>query len=310
MSQPLTEKYRPKVFNEILGNEVVVDAIKSLVEKNGLPNMLFYGPPGTGKTTTIRAIAQKIYPEWRLNVLELNASDERGIQVVRENIKSFASTSMSGQVKLIILDEADSMTRDAQNALRRIIEDFSENARFCFIANYSHKIIPAILSRCCKFRFGPVKNKIGDRILKVCKEEGIKIYEDGLEAMLKIFDGDMRKLMNDIEGMKSSFGIINEANVFNFNNIADKSVYKKMFDGLCTLSFDELCRKMDEITRSYSMDVNTILQEISLCVRDSSLLNKMNILKCLSDIEYRVSLGCSQSIQSKAIVGAFITNRN
>lgn len=310
MSQTLSEKHRPQTFEDVIGNEIVIRAIKALILKEELPHMLFYGPPGTGKTTTIRIIARKLYKTPHLHVLELNASDDRGIQVVRESIKSFASTTMSKQLKLVILDEADSMSRDAQNALRRIIEDFSTNTRFCFIANYSSKIIPAILSRCCKFRFGPVTSRIEDRVLKICREENIKIDEEGLKALIDFSDGDMRRLMNNIEGMRSSFKMINKKNVLNFSGSVDDRIYKRLFEDLCTKGFDELVEEMDRIINGCMVDCESILKNVSTCVRKSSLRNKMKVIRCLGDIEYRLGLGCSQSIQSRGIVGIFVAYRD
>lgn len=184
---PLTQKYKPNDLEEILGNETVIQSL--INAKNNLPNLLLYGPPGTGKTTSIKLIANNLYGKsYKQNVLELNASDERGINVVREKIKTFSnSISFNQKKKLIILDEADSMSKDAQNALRRIMEDFSGNVRFCLIGNYANKIIPPIQSRCCKFRFLPVKSElILKRIIEICKLEGIAILEDTPNDISKV----------------------------------------------------------------------------------------------------------------------------
>lgn len=309
MSKTLSEKHRPETFKEIVGNDVVIRAIEALVLKGEMPHMLFYGPPGTGKTTTIRVIARQLYKSPHMHVLELNASDDRGIQVVRERIKSFASTAMSQQLKLVVLDEADSMSRDAQNALRRIIEDFSTNTRFCFIANYASKIIPAILSRCCKFRFGPVTSKIEERLLAICKEEKIKVDEEGLRALVDLADGDMRMLMNNLEGVCSSFGTINKENVLSFSGAVNDGVYESLFEALCKKGFDELVEEIDRIISSCMVDCESILKNVSVCVRKSTMHNKMQILKCLGDIEYRLGIGCSQFVQSRGIVGIFVKYR-
>lgn len=310
MSLPLTEKYRPHTFSDILGNEVVIQAIGSLIAKNELPNMLFYGPPGTGKTTTIRAIAKKIYTTPHLHVLELNASDDRGIQIVRETIKSFASTAMTSQMKLIILDEADSMSKDAQNALRRIIEDFSTNVRFCFIANYASKIIPAILSRCCRFRFGPVRTLVEDTVVRLCKNENIGIDESGVQALVDFSDGDMRALMNLIEGLSHSFNTINQSSILLFNGCVDESIYERLFNDLCTLGFDDLKVEVNRIIDTHLLDCESILQKMGVYVRNSSFAKKMSMLKCFSDIEYRLSLGCSRKVQVNAMIGVFLIHRD
>lgn len=197
---PLVNKYRPRVLEDILGNEIVINTLLKL--NDNIPNLLFYGPPGTGKTTTILAICHKLYNNDITNILELNASDERGISIIRERIKSFAATiSFNKKKKIIILDEADSMSKDAQNALRRIIEDYSNNVRFCLIANYVNKIILPIQSRCCKFRFKPVKsNLIKNRIMYIMKSEKIYFSNECVDVLVEECQGDMRRLINSIDG--------------------------------------------------------------------------------------------------------------
>lgn len=175
---PWVEKYRPATLDDLVSHKDITATVEKFIEKNRLPHLLFYGPPGTGKTSTILAMARKLYGEkWRNNVLELNASDERGIDVVREQVKSFASTrnvfsaSTSG-FKLIVLDEADAMTTAAQGALRRVIEQYTRNVRFCIICNYVNKIIPAIQSRCTRFRFNPLElDQVESRLQHVIDQE-------------------------------------------------------------------------------------------------------------------------------------------
>ncbi|KCZ74361.1 hypothetical protein H311_04675, partial [Anncaliia algerae PRA109] len=243
--QCLTEKYRPLFLPEILGNELTIEALDSL---DHIPNLLIYGPPGTGKTTAIRALCRKIYSTKSINlsipnVIELNASDERGIKTIREAVKQFASTTLDGKLKLVILDEADSMSRDAQNALRRVIEDFSTNCRFCLIANYANKIIPAIQSRCCKFRFGPI-TKSGPSIIKrikdICDNEKIPYDNEGLQTLLEVCNGDVRKLINDIEGVYKTYGIINKENVLLLSNTVDTLIYEVLFKDIMKLNLKEM----------------------------------------------------------------------
>jgi replication factor C subunit 3/5 len=175
-SLPWVEKYRPKDFSELVAHEDITNTIQRLIDQNRLPHLLFYGPPGTGKTSTILACARRLYgPNYHSMVLELNASDDRGIDVVREQIKDFASTRkiFSSGIKLVILDEADAMTNAAQAALRRVIEKFTKNTRFCLICNYISKIIPALQSRCTRFRFGPIpKDAVSKRLNHVIECEG------------------------------------------------------------------------------------------------------------------------------------------
>lgn len=185
-----------------------------------LPHLLLYGPPGTGKTSTILALARRIYgsKNMRQMVLELNASDDRGIDVVREQIKTFASTkqiftmaptsnssSSMASYKLIILDEADAMTSTAQMALRRIMEKYTANTRFCIIANYTHKLSPALLSRCTRFRFSPLKERdIRVLVDKVILEENVQTGPEATEALVRLSKGDMRRALNVLQACHAS----------------------------------------------------------------------------------------------------------
>jgi len=200
---PWVEKYRPATLEDVISHKEIVTTIDKLINANKLPHLLFYGPPGTGKTSTILACARKMYGKnFRSMVLELNASDDRGIDVVRQQIKDFASTRkiFSTGVKLVILDEADAMTNPAQAALRRVIEKYTTNTRFCLICNYINKIIPALQSRCTRFRFGPLKNDmVMPRLEHVIKQEGIEVTQDGIKALLAISNGDMRKILNILQ---------------------------------------------------------------------------------------------------------------
>lgn len=185
-----------------------------------LPHLLLYGPPGTGKTSTILALARRIYgtKNMRQMVLELNASDDRGIDVVREQIKTFASTKQiftmnptsssstsMAAYKLIILDEADAMTSTAQMALRRIMEKYTANTRFCIIANYTHKLSPALLSRCTRFRFSPLKERdIRVLVDKVITEENVNINSDATDSLVRLSKGDMRRALNVLQACHAS----------------------------------------------------------------------------------------------------------
>lgn len=201
------------------GHHDILATINKFVDSNRLPHLLLYGPPGTGKTSTILALARRIYgaDNMRQMVLELNASDDRGIDVVREQIKTFASTKQIFTLgasalrtgiagfKLIILDEADAMTNTAQMALRRIMEKYTANTRFCIIANYSHKLSPALLSRCTRFRFSPLKERdIRVLVDKVIEEENVKITTDATESLVRLSKGDMRRALNVLQACHAS----------------------------------------------------------------------------------------------------------
>eukprot|EP01134_Creolimax_fragrantissima_P003754 CFRG3754T1 len=206
--QPWVEKYRPKSIDEVMYQEEVTAVLRKSLSSNDFPHLMFYGPPGTGKTSTILAIARELFgPKlMKERVLELNASDERGIQVVREKIKNFAQIAVGGTkakgypsppFKIIILDEADSMTTDAQSALRRTMELHSKVTRFCLICNYVTRIIEPLTSRCAKFRFRPLPTEaMMKQISIVVDKEDITIADDVPAALVTSSGGDMRRVLN------------------------------------------------------------------------------------------------------------------
>ncbi|KAA3672202.1 replication factor C subunit 2/4 [Paragonimus westermani] len=204
---PWVEKYRPKTIDDVAHQTEVVSVMRKCVEGADLPNLLFYGPPGTGKTSLIMAVARQIFGSlYSERVLELNASDERGIDVIRQKVKTFAhlavaarSSGVSGTgsippYKLIILDEADSMTAPAQAALRRTMETETRTTRFCLTCNYVTRIIDPITSRCAKFRFRPLDNEVArGRLRHICDAEGLKVSDEVLDHVLQLSHGDLRR---------------------------------------------------------------------------------------------------------------------
>jgi len=256
---PWVEKYRPKTVTDVAYQDEVVSVLKKSLEGADLPNLLFYGPPGTGKTSTILAAARDLFGDmYKDRILELNASDERGIQVVREKVKNFAQLSASGvrsdgrscpAFKIIILDEADSMTKDAQSALRRTMEKEGRSTKFCLICNYVSRIIEPITSRCAKFRFKLLaKDILHARLDMIIKEENVTISEEGIEAIIKTSEGDLRKAITTLQ---SSYRLrggseIRKGDVYEISGVIGDRYIDALLD-VCQLnSFERLQVQVDE----------------------------------------------------------------
>ncbi|KAI0397152.1 P-loop containing nucleoside triphosphate hydrolase protein [Xylariaceae sp. FL0594] len=338
-SLPWVEKYRPVNLSDVSGHQDILATINKFVDSNRLPHLLLYGPPGTGKTSTILALARRIYgtENMRQMVLELNASDDRGIDVVREQIKTFASTkqiftvggaSRSGGVagfKLIVLDEADAMTNTAQMALRRIMEKYTANTRFAIIANYTHKLSPALLSRCTRFRFSPLK-EADIRLLvdKVIMEEGVKIDAEATDALVTLSRGDMRRALNVLQACHASSTPMQPKNApkIREEDIVRETITTETIYNCIAAPPPEAITKIVNTLLSTS-DVTTCLSTINtlkvangLALADiitavSEQLVTMEVkpqvmvrwLDGLAEIEYRVSGGANETIQTGAVVG-------
>lgn len=233
---PWSEKYRPGTINSIIYHEKITKAIVNFMELKKLPHLLFYGPPGTGKTSSIIAIAKHYYGDDFQNlVLILNASEERGIETVRNRIKQFVTTyglaenTNTPSFKLIILDEIDAMTDDAQAILRKVVEKYVNNVRFCFICNYLKKINPAIQSRCIIFRFSPIPDYYMEKFIKnICINENIKINKCGIKLIVKITNGDMRKLLNILQSINMYIDGISEKTGTDKSIIIDENIVSKI----------------------------------------------------------------------------------
>ncbi|QPH00239.1 Subunit of heteropentameric Replication factor C (RF-C) [Epichloe festucae Fl1] len=213
-NQPWVEKYRPKSLDDVAAQDHTVTVLQRTLQASNLPHMLFYGPPGTGKTSTVLALAKELFgPEMtKSRVLELNASDERGISIVREKVKNFARMQLTNPTpgyklkypcppfKIIILDEADSMTQDAQSALRRTMETYSKITRFCLICNYVTRIIDPLASRCSKFRFKSLdQGNAKKRLESIAAAEGVSLEEGALDALIRCSEGDLRKAITFLQ---------------------------------------------------------------------------------------------------------------
>lgn len=340
-SLPWVEKYRPETLSDVSGHQDILSTINKFVDSNRLPHLLLYGPPGTGKTSTILALARRIYgtDNMRQMVLELNASDDRGIDVVREQIKTFASTrqifsigggsrasrSSLANFKLIILDEADAMTNTAQMALRRIMEKYTTNTRFCIIANYAHKLSPALLSRCTRFRFSPLKERdIRSLVDKVIEEENVKIAAPAAEALVTLSKGDMRRALNVLQACHASStplqprdgpripeseiqrDIISVETIYNCIAAPPPDAIKIILETLLSNNDVTSCLSTIntlKVAKGLALaDIITALSEevVKLDVKPEVMISWLD---GLAEIEHRVSGGGSEAIQTGAVVG-------
>lgn len=310
---PWVEKYRPKNINEIISHHQNIETIKKLLIGESLPHLLFHGSSGTGKTSTILALAKEIYGDnVRLMIMKLDASDDRGINSVRDDIKGFAEKSNMFQkgVKLIILDEADSMTLDAQSALRRIIEKYSESIRFCLICNYVNKIVPAIRSRCANFRFGNIDNRhICEKLQNIAKMEKLKYEPDVINTIATLSKGDLRKAINLLQSisMKSNYLTVQICYDIAFipSNQEIKNITSILIDN--TINFNESYKQIKEIIKTKGYSLSIILKEIIIeIINNVDILNNLiNVISELSDLENMVTKSTFGDIYITAFVGIF-----
>ncbi|XP_059146697.1 replication factor C subunit 5-like [Physella acuta] len=309
---PWVEKYRPKQLDDLISHKDIINTIGKFVDDDRLPHLLFYGPPGTGKTSTILAVAKKIYSPKEFNsmVLELNASDDRGIGIVRGQILSFASTRtiFKKGFKLVILDEADAMTKDAQNALRRVIEKFTENTRFCIICNYLSKIIPALQSRCTRFRFGPLKqDQIIPRLEYVIAQESVKCNESGVKALVTLANGDMRKVLNILQSTSMAFDEVTEDNVYTCVGHPLRKDIENIVNWVLNENFTTAYKNIMNLKTQKGLALSDILTEVHSYVHriDLPLHIRMQLLEKMADVEYRLAVGTSEKIQLSSLIATF-----
>uniref|UniRef100_A0A3B4APK1 Activator 1 subunit 5 n=1 Tax=Periophthalmus magnuspinnatus TaxID=409849 RepID=A0A3B4APK1_9GOBI len=309
---PWVEKYRPQSLDDLISHRDILSTIQRFISEDRLPHLLFNGPPGTGKTSTILACAKQLYKdrEFSSMVLELNASDDRGIDVVRGPILSFASTRtiFKKGFKLVILDEADAMTQDAQNALRRVIEKFTENTRFCLICNYLSKIIPALQSRCTRFRFGPlVPEQMIPRLEHVIQQENIDISPDGMKALVTLSSGDMRRSLNILQSTSMAYGKVTEDSVYTCTGHPLRSDIANILDWSLNQNFTTAYNQILQLKTLKGLALHDILTEVHLLIHrvDFPPSIRMDLLIKLADIEHRLASGTNEKIQLSSMVAAF-----
>ena len=303
-----TEKYRPATLDDIVNQKEIVERLKSFVQARNIPHCIFAGPPGTGKTTAALCLAHDLYGEgYREYLMELNASDERGINVVRETVKTFARTRSIGEVafKILILDEADNMTDDAQQALRRTMERYTETARFILIANYSGKIIEPIQSRCAPFRFTYLpREDMVNRVRHICKEEKLKIMEDGIDAILEVSEGDLRRTINILQAAASIGKPIDAETVYSVIGRANPYDVREMLKLAINGDFIGSRNKLRELILKYGLAGSDIIKQVHLEIFRLNIPEKwkVKLADVVGEIDFRLIQGSSEEIQLSALL--------
>ena len=311
---PWVEKYRPKSFDNIISHSEIIKSVKSMIDKNNIPHLLLHGPAGTGKTSTINVICKYLFGDEKdSHVLELNASDDRNISTVRNEIQNFASTDLifSNGIKIVILDEADAMTNPAQMALRCIIESNTAHVRFCIICNTIDNIIPAIQSRCAKFRFPPLKNDLIYKYLyNIIEFENLSFDKSGVDSIVKISKGDLRKAINILQSTSLSLtdtNYINEKNVYSTIGYPSENDIRNIFFVLINYKYKSALNKISEWKENNSLSLSDIITEITNILLEFRLpaIIQKNILKNIGDLEYFLSKGTNENLHLKTLVGIF-----
>ena len=309
LNTPWIEKYRPTKLSQIVGNKRIITNLQSIAESGNLPNLILAGPPGTGKTTSVLALAHELLGEnFKKAVIELNASDERGINVVRDKIKRFAQQKIplpEGRHKIIILDEADSMTSSAQGSMRVTISDYSNTTRFVLACNDSSKIIEAIQSRCTVLRFGKLSSEdIRERIQFVLKNENAKYDEKGLQAIIETCNGDMRYALNNIQSCIVGFGEVNEENVYKIVELPRPKEIEIIYNYCLNNKFKEAINKFGELfDEGYScLEIISVFNRL---IQDSDKIDdKVRIVLLKKISEYKMNLidGLDSDLQMSGFI--------
>jgi len=306
------EKYRPKRLDEIVDQKDIVDRLKSFTKSRNVPHCIFAGPPGTGKTTAALCLARDLYGDvYREHMMELNASDERGIDVVRETVKTFARVKSIGEIpfKIMILDEADNMTSDAQQALRRTMERYTGTCRFIMCANYSGKIIEPIQSRCAPFRFTYLPREEHDCYLnEIAKKEKVKLTADGLDAIFEVCGGDLRKAINTLQSSASLNKPVDAKVVYSITGKASPADVQKMIKVAMDGNFLDARKQLREMIQKYGVAGSDIIRQIHTEIFRAEIPEqwKIKLADIVGEVDYRLVEGSDEEVQLSALLAKLV----
>jgi len=306
------EKYRPQRLSEVINQRHAIERIKAFVKNKNIPHMLFAGPAGVGKTATALAIARELYGKaWRGNALELNASDERGIDIIRNKVKDFARTKTMSKVgyRMIVLDEADALTTEAQQALRRTMETYAAVSRFILICNWSSKIIEPIQSRCAVFRFRRLSEPDQMKFLRrIVKEEKLKIDDAAKAAIIYLAEGDLRKVANLLQASAALKKKITEQVVYDVASQAKPGEVKTMVELTLKGRFSDARRMLHDMLLKQGLSGEDIIREIHKQIYKLDLTEqaKVELIEKTGEYEYRLTQGGNDLIQLEALLAQFL----
>lgn len=306
-----TEKYRPREFSEVLGHPEIVKRAKAFVQNQNMPHLLFSGPAGSGKTTLALIVAKKFFgPSWNENFLELNASDERGIDVVRRKVKSFARTkAFSGPFKIIFLDESDALTKEAQQALRRTMEIFTGTCRFILSCNISSKIIDPIQSRCSVFRFKLLDKKDTAKIIeRIAKQEKFKINNKAIESLCDVSHGDLRRVINILQASASITKNIDENTIYEIIAEAKPADIKSILELALRGSFLDARNKLLDVMLKQGLSGLDIIKAVQREIWNLNIKEeeKLKLVEKCGETEFRLVEGSDDFIQLESLLASFI----